>query len=129
MFIYLLLFFCWKVHYCVRVMQFYIFVHWLCWNDIQLKMLRVHGFHPDQIQKKKSQMYKNMIRAELRDNLPVARSEFSIDILKQIAYMTCTNCILFLCLENGKALSTVSPAPRQTHKPLFFFPCAEHNRD
>lgn len=75
--------------------------------------------------RKKSQMYKNMIRAELRDNLPVARSEFSIDTLKQIAYMMCAKFFFLLCLENGKTLSTVSPAPRHTHsyKPLYsFFP-------
>ncbi len=39
-------------------MWFNIFVHWLCWNDIQLKMLRVHGFYPDQIQKKITDLQK-----------------------------------------------------------------------
>ncbi len=86
--------------------------YWKCWGFMAFIQTKY---------RKKSQMYKNMIRAELRDNLSVARSEFSIDILKQIAYMMCTKCILFLSPENRKALSTVSPVPRHTHKPLFFF--------
>lgn len=99
-----LFFFSRKVHYRVREMWFNIFVHWLCWNDIQLKCWGFMAFIQTKYRKK-------ITDDNLRDNLPVVRWEFSIDILTQIAYMMCTNFFF-----SGKWKSVIYCLPySQTH--------------